>query len=86
MYVYKHIRSQQRHVKRTKSPQQIKRMKSFQRLCNIWSNPNFATYRPLWIDAAEGKESGFQFFMRINLVRVYNDLKYYNRPYQQPSV
>lgn len=68
------IRQHQRHVKRTRSPAQVKRNKSFRHCCNYWQKSVSPSQKELWKIFADKSNTGWTAFLHINLIRVFNDL------------
>jgi len=68
------IRGQQRRVNRARSSSQIKRARSFKICCNFWSKMQRPQDRERWKLFAIGNETGFNAFLRINIIRVFNGL------------
>lgn len=79
-YRYKHIRGPQRHVKRTRSTTQIKRSKSFRTCCTYWSNKLTPSDQLLWHITSKQTDTAFNYFLRINLARAFNDLPLLTTP------
>lgn len=73
-------KQKQRHRHTTGSSQQIKRRKKFMFCCNFWNKFLTTLQRRQWGNIAPNGLTGFNHFLRINLVRTYNDLAVLSDP------
>lgn len=69
-----HIRAPSKVVKYTRSPAQQKRMKAFQTCSNWWSKNRTSDIFFAWTSFANDYETPYNAFLRLNIVRVFNDL------------
>jgi len=74
------IRGPQRHVKRALSAIQRNRRNAFRKCCRSWRVNADSHARDAWQSFATEPETAFNAFMRINLVRVFDDLEPLTQP------
>lgn len=68
------LKQHQRHVKRQRSILQVKRNNSFKACCNFWKKSVSISDKILWNNHATGTDTGYMAFLRLNIIRSYNDL------------
>ena len=68
------IRGPQRRIRRTRTPEQQKRQRSYRTCCTYWNVSTTDATRELWNRYGTDRQTAFNAFLSINLVRVYNDL------------
>lgn len=68
------IKKLQRHHKYARSQAQIKRQKKFRFCCSFWKRFLTDAQRDSWSKIAPPVLTGYNYFLRINLVRTFNDL------------
>ncbi|KKM98865.1 hypothetical protein LCGC14_1153600 [marine sediment metagenome] len=72
--IFKAFRGPQRHVKRAMSTVQRKRRNAFRTCAAYWKQSLTQDERLLWLEFSNLFETGYNAFLRINLVQVFNGL------------
>ena len=68
------VKRPQRHIKRQRSQSQVKRNKSFRSCCTFWRLTMTNPQRNSWTSFAENSETNYNAFLRLNIIRSFNDL------------
>lgn len=69
------IRHQSKPVRKTPSTSQLKRRNSFRVCCRFWRKSLTKSQKASWISCTLKGQTAYNTFLRINVVRVFNDLQ-----------